>query len=181
MSGTNTFEIVASVYNNETQEYYLQMNVPQSQVLGSYSLHSQIKIGGVPVVIAGNGFIDLTSEDTRVVISFVFGKNPQNGNLKMENLTFSDIATGHFDSRITGFMGNENYSNFLNSVFESLVPLAQTELIGKLLVPYQESTMNSLNPLLSLFKNVDELTEELVKFTGPMNAGFLGQPLCTKN
>ncbi|KAL5284413.1 hypothetical protein ACFFRR_006607 [Megaselia abdita] len=181
VSGTNTFEIVASVYNNETQEYYLHLNSPQYQVLGSYSLHSKVNVGGIPVVLTGKGFIDLTAQDTRVVITFVFGKNTQNGNLKMENLAFSDIATGQFDSRITGFMGDENYSSFLNNVFESAVPLAQTELLQQLLAPYAESTMNSLNPVFSLFQNVDEVTEALIKFTGPMDAGFLGQPYCTKN
>lgn len=180
VSGTNTFEIIASVYNNETNEYYLHLNSPKSQVLGTYSLYSKVNVGGFPIVFTGQGFVDLTAEDSRTVISFVFGKNIQNGNLKMENLTFSDIATGHFVSRITGFMDNEIYSDFLNSVFESVVPLTQTGLIQQIIAPIAEKTMNSLNPILGLFQSVDELTDQLVKFTGPMDTGFLGQPVCTK-
>lgn len=180
ISGTNTFEIIASVYNSDTQEYYLHLNSPKSQVLGSYSLYSKVNVGGFPISFTGQGYVDLTAEDSRTVIKFVFGKNIENGNLKMENLTFSDIATGNFDSRITGFMDNEIYSDFLNSVLESVTPLAQTELIQQLIAPYAEETMNSLNPLLGLFQSVDELTEQLVKFTGPMDTGFLGEPLCTK-
>lgn len=181
ISGTNTFEIIASVYNNDTQEYYLHLISPRSQVLGSYSLYSKVNVGGIPIVLTGEGFIDLIAEDSRSMISFDFGESIENGNLKMENLTFSDIVTGRFESRITGFMGDERYSDFLNSVFESLVPLSQTEVMQQILAPYVELITNSLNPVLGLFQNVEELTEQLVRFTGPLDDGFLGQPLCTLN
>ncbi|KAL5287462.1 hypothetical protein ACFFRR_008391 [Megaselia abdita] len=181
VSGANTFEIVASVYDNETQEYYLHLNSPHSQVLGSYSLYSKVNVGGIPVVLTGKGFINLTAQGTRVVITFVFGKNSQNGNLKMENLAFSDIAIGQFDSRITGFMGDENYSNFLNNVFEKAVGLSQSDLFQQLLTTRSEAAMKAFNQVVSQFQNVNEVTEALVKSTGILDAVFPGQPHCTLN
>lgn len=135
--------------------------------------------GGIPILMTGNGFIDMSTEDTRGVMTFVFG-NSANGALEIQGLTFSDMATGVFNSRITGFMGNENYSNFLNGVFESFVPLAQTELLQKFLVPYQQLLMNALNPLVSQFQSVDQLTAALVKYTGSFNTGFNGEMMCMK-
>lgn len=177
ISGLNTFQVVGSNYDAASQTYTLYMDTPTTQLLGEYSMTTNLTVAGVPIQMFGNGFLDIESVDGRVVITCQFGANSK-GQLTMTSLKFHDMSCGQFNVRNTGFMNNDNFSNFLNSVTEDGMGLLNAQMAEVVMTPYADMLMDTFNPLLKYFTTVDQLTKALIAGTGNSTEGLFGLPLC---
>ncbi|KAL5284984.1 hypothetical protein ACFFRR_006983 [Megaselia abdita] len=179
ISGLNTYQVVVSDYDAATQTYTFLSDTPRVQLLGQYTLESTVVVGGLPIKMTGDGFLDMTMIDGRSIMSFNFGSD-SNGKLTMESFTFKNMTCGEFQSRNTGFMNNVNFSTFLNSVLENGMALvsSENELVDFMTSMYSKMMLETFNPMLKMFTSVDQLTTALIAATGNATTGVVGLPLC---
>lgn len=165
MSGLNTYEVLASEYNKDSNEYRIDFKTPNSHLEAEYEIDNKLNVTYLGMHLTTKGKLELNIKEARLMVNVTFGQNSE-GNLMIKAMNLTEPESQSKKK----FDYGEEVDDALSELSEML-----TDIDSEINDAIVEAALPKLNEMIKKFKTVDELTEAVVKFTGDKNSGLFGE------
>lgn len=163
--GLNSYEVLASEYNKDTNEYKIDFKTPESQIDAEYEIDNKLNFTYVGMQLSTKGRLELNVKQARIIANATFGHDSE-GNLMIKSMNVTEPES----------QTNKKF-NYGEEVDEALDELSEmfTDIDSEISGAIVEAALPKLNEMLKKFKSVDELTETVIKMTGDKDSGIFGK------
>ncbi|KAL5284158.1 hypothetical protein ACFFRR_006441 [Megaselia abdita] len=168
----DTFNIVDSVYNKDTNQYKMKFILPQLALFANYTFNHKLDTKYLTGSFHHNGSVTLDLTDkSQYELSFYFNHNKTSGDLIVEkfNLTDSNSTELKFD-----FGDNEEIAGEVKDFFKKM----EKEFGVGFDDVYDDYMSSKLNKLFVGRKTVEEAADYFYKISGNSTHGPFEEPLC---